>query len=193
MNEGTKTVLLVALAVVAIGGGLVYWQYSNRSAAEQRVLSLEAQVPDETELKNDLAKSAEELENYQAQLNHLEKGVPTVAYVPTLLRELEQVGAENNIKVTGVRPVPITPNADESEDAAYREQEIDITGEGSYRAVMDLVNSLQTFPKVLAVQTIGLAPRQSLDAASGELNATVRLKAYVFKDAPRDELSLIHI
>lgn len=194
-TEGIKPVLLMAVAVVAIGGGLVYWQFSNRSSAEQRVMSLEAQIPDEEELKADLEKSQMELAEFRTQLAHLEKGVPNVAYVPTLLKELEEVGAENEITVTGVRPVPVGSDSGQEPNEAYQELEIDITGQGTYRAVMNLIASLQDFPKVLAVRTIGLAPQQNLGAGEGDLDATVRLKAFVFKETmpglEGDEVALL--
>lgn len=180
-NEPMKSVILLALAVVLIGGGLVYWQWGNRSAAEARVAAVQQKMPDEQQLQNDLTKSQTDLEGYKSRLEHLEKSLPTVAYVPTLLKELETLGKESNIAVTGVRPIAPTVIDGEDEAKPYKELEIDITGQGSYRAVMTMVASLRTFPKVLAVKTVNLQPRQDLQSKTNELDATVRLKAYMFK------------
>ncbi len=188
IGDGFKTVLLMAVGVIAVGGGLVYWQYSARSEAESRVKSLESQLPDAQQLQADLDKSMTELADYQDRLQHLESNIPSTAYIPTLLAELEHVGAENKISVTGVRPVVVlnqNPDGTEAEKKAYDEIEIDITGKGSYGAVMDLIASLQVFPKILAVKTVGLAPRPNMSNNESGLDATVRLRAFVFKDADK--------
>lgn len=185
-NEALKSVLLLAVAVFAIGGGLVYWQYSARNTAQQRVSALEAEMPDEGEMQTQLEESQSQLAEYRTKLEHLEKSIPSVAYVPTLLKELEVIGKQNNILVTGVRPVPTPPSLQDQGEKPYQELEIDITGQGTYQAVMDMVAALQTFPKILAVETVNLAPRQNARAKTKDLDASVRLKAYVFKDPVTD-------
>lgn len=185
-NDALKSVMMLGVAVLAIGGGLVYWQWSARSEASGRVAALEAQLPDGQQLQAHLDKATSELADYQSQLNHLERGVPSSAYVPTLLKELEMVGDSNQISVNGVRPVQ-NFNADENEvEKPYKELEIDIVGQGSYPAVMNLIASLQKFPKILSVVTVGLAPRKDVKTTTAELDATVRLKAFIFKDAEKD-------
>lgn len=183
ISDSMKSVLALGLGVLVIGGGLVYWQYSARSEALSRVQSLQSKIPNETELKTDLEKSGEELAEFREKLAHLEKSVPSAAYIPTLLMELEKVGSDNKLSVNGVRPVLATGGTDDSgEEKPYQELEIDITGQGSYGAVMDLVASLQSFPKILAVKTIGLSPQTNIQSKSKDLDATVRLRAFVFKD-----------
>lgn len=187
-KDGLKSILLLAVAVIGTGGGLVYWQYSARSSAEARVAAIKAKMPDPVKLQNDLAQSVSEMDAYQKQLDHLEMGVPSSAYIPTLLKEIEQCGNANKLTVTGVRPVAQVGLDDKSSaDKDYQELEIDISGNGSYRSVMDLVAALQKFPKILAVKTVGLAPRQNLKSTTAELDATVRLKAFVFKDSDKPE------
>ena len=182
-NEAVKSVLFMALAVLLIGGGLVYWQWGSRSTAAQRVAAIESELLNEEELQNDLQKSQLDLEKYSADLEHMERGVPSIAYVPTLLQELESTGSANNLTVTGVRPVPVTASmAVNQEDKPYRELEIDITGLGTYRSIMSVVDALKTFPKVLAVRTVSVTPRQDLQSNSHELNCSIRLRAYVFKE-----------
>ncbi|MDI9636607.1 type 4a pilus biogenesis protein PilO [Kamptonema cortianum] len=181
-NEAMKSVMLMALAVLMIGGGLVYWQYSAREQAEARVAYIESRIPDERELQSNLQKSQQELEDFRFKLEHLERNLPTAAYVPTLMKELEAVGLSNEVKVTGVRPVPITLTEADAEERPYKEIEFDISGQGTYRSVMNLVAALQKFPKVVSVRTVALAPRQDIKSNSRELDATVRLKAYLFKD-----------
>lgn len=187
-GDAMKSIALMALAVVAIGGGLVYWQYSARGKAEAKVKFLESQIPDEQQLQADLTASQTELAKYRTDLEHLEKSIPSSAYVPTLLKELEVVGNQNKLAVTGVRPVQaVAVGPGMQDDKPYEELEIDITGQGTYGAVMDLVASLQRFPKILAVRTIGLAPKQDPLKKTSDLDATVRLRAFVFKDVMKED------
>lgn len=183
-QDPIKSVMAMAIGVIAVGGGLVYWQFSSRDSAKTRVDSLRLQVPNESELKDNLEKSATELAEFRVQLDHLEKSVPSTAYIPTLLMELEKVGSDNKISVNGVRPILAASGADDGDaDKPYQELEIDIIGQGSYGSVMDLVAALQRFPKIMAVKTIGLTPQTNIQSKSSDLDATVRLRAFVFKES----------
>ncbi len=183
-NEAIKNVALLALGVVVVGGGLIYWQFSNRSTAQARVARLQLELPNAEEINAQLATSQEELENYRIRLEHLEKSLPQEAYIPTLLKELETVGAQNNLTITGIRPIlqPTTDELDDDADGAYQKLDIDITAQGTYRAVLEMIASLKTFPKILAVTTIALQPRQDMKNGANELDATIRLRAFVFKE-----------
>lgn len=185
---------LFLIAGVAILGsfGLAYWQFNAKGEAEARVARLQQEVPDEQKLNQQREQTALALSEAQAKLEHLEQGVPTLAYVPTLLRELETLGNQNQIKVTGVRPVPqamSSGNQAETEKQAkkaYTEIEIDITGRGSYGNVMRMVEALQAFPKIVAVRTVSLTPKAepganpSAQPAQPSLEATIRIVAFVF-------------
>ncbi len=184
--DNTKTIILTAIAVILTAGGFTYWQMGNKTDAEARVAKLKSEIPDENKLRTDLAQAKAELSDYGVKLEHLEQSVPGVAYVPTLLRELEALGNKSQIVVTGVRPIPAPPaTGDKEKDKkkTYQELDIDITGRGNYKSVMTMVDSLKTFPKIVAVTTVGLVPkRDGNNKQSDMLDATVRLKAYMFRD-----------
>lgn len=184
VSEMFKTVAVLALAVIAIGGGLLYWQSTNRSEAAARVAQLESELPDSDQVNADLVKSQQDLEAARIQLEHLERALPQEAYIPTLLKELEMLGTSKNVKVTGIRPILQTttdPNA--KDDDGYQKLDIDITGQGTYRAMLEMISALKEFPKILAVSTIAMQPRQDAKTTgSGELDTTIRLRAFVFKE-----------
>lgn len=186
-TKNGKALVLLLLAVLIVGGGAAYWQYTGMTAAEGRLRQLESEVPDEKELTSMLASSQAELAEQQAKLDHLEKSVPGVAYVPTLLRELESVGKGNKITVTGVRPVmapPSVPGAEMGAKKAYQEIEIDITGRGSYFSVLNMVQALQKFPKIVAVNSVAMLPKREGNQDQLSLEATVRIKAFMFPNDP---------
>lgn len=182
-SKGSSSMILLLVVVLILGGGAIYWQYSAMTAAESRVNSLESEVPNEEELTGTLTASQTELSEFQQKLQHLEKGVPQAAYVPTLIKELEQVGRMNKVTVTGVRPVMAvsSPTKTGEDKKPYQEIEMDIVGRGGYLAVLNLVSALQTFPKILSVSTVAVVPKRDQDAKQ-VLEATVRIKAFVFAE-----------
>lgn len=185
-NDMLKSVALIALAVLVVGGGLIYWQMGNRSAAAERVARLEQELPDMDQVNADLVKSQQDLEAARIELDHLERALPEEAYIPTLLKELEMLGTSKHVKVTGIRPILVLNNTGEvaNEDDAYQKLDIDITGQGTYRALLEMISALKAFPKILAVNTISMAPKQNTGSeSSNELDATIRLRAFIFKEA----------
>lgn len=188
MSKGpnTKPLIIFAVIVILLGGGFTYWQFNSKSKAQARLAELLERVRDEDEVQRDLQFSRDLLAESQIKLQHLEMNVPDVAYLPTLLTELENVGKENEISIVGVRPVmdpTQTTNSEQETESGYQEIEIDITGRGSYRDIMNLLSALERFPKVVSVQTVGLTPRRQTDSESNnQLEAVVRLTAYVFPE-----------
>jgi Tfp pilus assembly protein PilO len=183
----SSPVLFIAIAVLAFGGLMAYWQYNVKEGAQARYQKLEAEVPTREEVEAELKSTEEELEEYQVQLSHLERSVPPSAYVPTMLSELESLGTRNRIQVTGVRPVAQQRQSNRDKEVegqtkkAYEEIEIDITGTGQYADVMSLVMELKQFPKIVSVRTVSLTPKKEASAAAlGILESTIRLRAFVF-------------
>lgn len=183
-NERMKVVALIAVVVLLIGGGLIYWQYSARGEAQTRVASLQAELPDADQVNTDLVTSQQELEAARIQLEHLERALPESAYIPTLLKELEMLGTSKNVKITGIRPILEVVGTEETglDDSGYQKLDIDITGTGTYRAMLEMISALKDFPKILAVNTINMQPKQGAEGAAGDLDATIRLRAFVFKE-----------
>lgn len=188
-------VVIGMVAAVLVGGGVNYWSYGASVAAKARYNTLAAEVPNEGDLRKMVNESQLKVDDYKMQLQHLEQSVPGMAYVPTLLTELELLGKQHNIAVTGVRPVMeprATKNTDDKQSGGerkkpYTEMSIDISGRGSYENVMQVVEALKKFPKIIAIQTVGLTPKKDTNQkadgpkpTSVVLDANVRIKAYLF-------------
>jgi len=196
----TKSIALLALAVIAVGGGLVYWQYSVHGDAEANLAKIRAKTPDEAKLQKQLEDAQAELYRASTDLKHLEGGVPTLAYVPTLLRELEAVGKQDELQVTvfkqanptAVQTPASTGDAKALKEEAYDEVEFDVSGRGSYTSVGKMLTSLQTFPKIVSVQSVNVTPKRDPNAPGvPTVEATIHLKAFIFKqaeEAPKGDL-----
>ena len=185
--------LMTALGFVG-GACLVGFQLSALNGDRSRVNQLQAQTQDESAVQAQLAQSQKDLDEAKAQLTHLEQGIPSTAYVPTMLQELAKVGNDCGIQVTGVRPVPKTStssNTAQSSDGtqtiqkpAYDELDIEVKGRGDYASVLKFVKALQTFPKIVGSRTLEVIPcLEPKDAEKGLVDITVGLRAYLFPDS----------
>lgn len=178
-----KTLVLLAIMALALGGGAVYWQYNSMVEAEVKMKALDEEVPDEADLTASLEEAGKKMVVLQKELTHLEQGVPQPAYIPTLLKEIEATGRQANLTVTGVRPLlpPPLPPGMEAEKKAYQELDIDITGKGDYQSIINLVNALRKFPKIVAVKTVNLTPRTDPTKPTySHIDTTLKLRAFVF-------------
>src|SRR5262249_22924054 len=130
-------------------------------------------------------------------LTHLEKGIPTTAYVPTMLQELAKIGNDCGITVTGVRPVPKTASSNAAAQSgdgtqtvskpAYDALDIEVKGRGNYASVMKFITALQTFPKIVGSRTISITPcMEPNDNAQGLVDIVIGLRAYLFQDNGKD-------
>ncbi len=188
-KSSPKVMGILAVFVVALGGGATYFQYQHVQKAKARVAELDAQVPSQKDLERDLSETSSQLVAYQKQLDHLEGNVPDVAYIPTMLKELEAIGKSHRIVVTAVRPAPqqAAPKPLSEEGSTkpakkdYAEIDIEVKGRGRYDDVKALLDSLQKFPKVIAVKTVALSPIRDLDSGTkDQIEITINVTAFVF-------------
>jgi len=189
--------LMTALGFVG-GACLVGFQFSNLNTDKAGVEALRQQTQDESEVQAQLLKSQSDLDEAKTRLTHLEQGIPGTAYVPTMLQELEKVGHDSGISVTGVRPMPKAvqaPTVNQSGDGsqtvakpAYDELNIEVKGRGTYASVEKFIKALETFPKIVGSRTVEVVPAADpKDSAKGMLDITVGLRAYLFPDSQKKD------
>lgn len=191
-----KPFLIMMIATVVVSSGLSYMQYGKYAEAQDEVSRLQKEQLDEKQVKVELEDAIAKLNESKTQLNHLEEGVPEVAYVPTLLKELERTGKEAGLEVTGVRPIPraaAAPVANKSGEQSkkskkkdYTELDIQVACRGDYKSVMAFVKSMTLFPKILAARTVSIQPSSASNAmklssnVSPRLDITFEFRAYLF-------------
>jgi Tfp pilus assembly protein PilO len=187
-NPNPKVFLFLALGTILGGTALVFTQATSLSDKRTSVERLRQETQDEVKVRDQLANSERLLLEATAKLDHLEKNVPTAAYVPTMLQELERVGKEQGIKVVGVRPAlkPVAKPRQEGDAEPirkpYDELDIEVKGRGSYEAIESFVKSLQSFPKVVAARMVSISPHiDPLNPGQPQLEVAVELRAFLFK------------
>ncbi len=185
-----KTFYIASGLVAVLGAGATYTAYTGLSTAETRVAALRGEARDEKDVKAELAKTQTQIEELRTKLRHLEEGVPSFAYIPTMTRELETVGRSHGIEVLGIRPMPApaTAKKDDGEaktKPAYEELTIAVKGRGDYGSVMRFVQALTRFPKIVEVRMLTLEPKIDTKnpLARPLLDADIEMRAYAFKDA----------
>ncbi len=185
--SGKKSNLFLGLTLLTLagGGGLAYMQYGKIGAAQTKLQELRGQARDKAEVERELEQTEEQLAQIHTELKHLEKSVPQMAYVPTMLAELERIGKENGIVVTGVKPMPekVQPKGQETntQPKPYKEIAIEVQGRGNYASVMRFVQALTRFPKIVAAENLSLSPVSGQqDNGRNELTVTIYLNAFLF-------------
>lgn len=177
--------------IAVVGWGFVcYAQNDSLGAYRAEVVDLKTELQRQGNVETQLEEINLKVAESREKLNHLEQGVPERAYMPTLMTEIEALGQRNGILVTGVRPMPAKfappPNEDPSkvEKKPYIEQFVEVKGSGHYLKVLQFLSQLESFPKIVSVQTVTLSPKNDLNAEGDKsmLDITIELKAFLFHE-----------
>jgi Tfp pilus assembly protein PilO len=193
LKAKTYMIFTIASAVVGFSGVIFLMSKSNEASGE--FSSLKKELKDENKVQKEFLSGKSKLIASQEKLDHLEAGVPSSAYVPTLLSELEHVGKEKGLILTGVKPKPVKEEKLSADDKkkgkklevkAYNELAIEVKGMGKYLSLPHFVQALESFPKIVGVTAIDISPKsgvQYLDEnGQSPLEMTVLLKAYAFPE-----------
>lgn len=189
----------VAVAVLLISGLLYFRQAGNLQKLQTEISKKQEELDNSEQVVRRLRRVEERYLEAQAQLGALEQGVSTKAYVPTLLRQVEDLGKESNLRVVGVRPriVPPKPVAPpvESDDKdkkteaevqkpdPYQRLDMDLEIDGKYADVMKFVYEITSFPKIIAINSVQMSPEAQQDrVASPRLSVRLNATAFILKD-----------
>jgi len=172
---------------------LGYWQYTKMSSVQSDVAKLSKDLQNAEQLKAKSMRMKMVLAESLEKLQHLEAGVSTAAYVPTLLKELESVGRSCNLEIIGVRPLPMNTDkkkkksSDENKSTEnlqrkpYQELDLEVKSQGSFGNQMLFLQKLQDFPKIVGVQSVSINPKMGKDGKTIEtLEAVFVIRVYVF-------------
>ena len=199
---------IAALCLIGLGATLYRGKAAQLRGLEQELSDKEAEY---VEVRAKLASQPELETSYaqlQARLSVLEPALPDSAYIPTFLRQIEGLATGTRNTIISIRPKPvargpvgnaveindetgaITQIADQAgpggpavQPLPYDYVPIELRIEGTYWTVIDFLEELQQFPKMIAVNDLGFYPSQAgADARqSPELAATMELTAVVTK------------
>lgn len=188
-------------AVLAGSVGLYVWQTTEMAEVQKQVDAKRAEVASGERIASRLKRVEDEYATTAGQIKYLETSVTANEYVPTLLRQMEQLAKSVNLKVNSVRPTmepappPITdPEARKKAPPPppYDKIHIDMDIAGSYWSTAKLLYRLTEFPKIMSVETVQLTPQGDAgktSAASPNLGVRLRLTGFIFPNDGKSSLS----
>ncbi len=203
-NAPKRTFIGLVLGAVLLLG-ICAFVYSNR-ACKLHILHAEVQEKQEKlanseQIARRLPVAEREYLEATEKLSLLEQGVSTRMYVPTFLRQIEELGKKVNLRVVGVRPqvAQKSPAPARSTSAASKEEvaqvsrraepydkmDIEIEVNGKYWDIVRFLYEITSFPKIVTVNDIQVNPvGQTSRLVSPMLVAKVNATAFILKDQP---------
>jgi Tfp pilus assembly protein PilO len=195
--------LACCAVLVLVVCGFIYCNGAGKLDVLQKEQSKkQEQLDNSQKIADRLPVARREFLDAQAKLGFLEQGVSSKVYVPTFLRQIEELGRKNHLKVVGIRPKPAEtkplptrpPDTGKDEKVVkakpappepYDKLDLDIEVTGKYWDVVRLMFDITSFPKIVAVNDIQVSPvgipcRSVSPPLSIKFNAT----AFILKQQP---------
>lgn len=178
---------------VFASGGLFFWQTGQIAEAEKQVAAKQAQVSDGEKITRRLQTVEATYNATQNQIKYLETSVTASEYVPTMLKQMEDLAHQTNLKVAAVRPTlepaPKPPADKEARKTfktwPYDKIHIDMDVAGSYWDVAKMLYRLTEFPKIMSVESVTVTPEtgssaQKVVVGPPQLNVKLKLTGFIF-------------
>ena len=206
--------LIAVIAVVLIAAGWLLYG-SRTSRLEELNKDLQDQKKELQALQEDIRQQATIKREHAAleqDLSVLEPSVPTYAYIPTFLRQIEEVAIATNNTIRGIRPIPQrktptpAPSAtgEEGGTAAgqpagteqtkkaepklpYDSVGIEVKLQGTYWSLVNFLERLRKFPKLIAINDMDVRPGTTGSEAyqSPQLTIELQMVAVVMKGSTK--------
>jgi hypothetical protein len=200
-----------ALGVLALAG-VLWLQSAALARSEQTLTAKQLELNDGQAIARRQEAARTALEEDRTRIRFLETAVSNAAYVPTLLKQLEELAGSTRNQVLAVRPLADTagptkiqqrrdPDAAESEGGGEDEKEkkekpepytrlnIQVTLVGGFESTQRFIERLTRFPKIIAVEQVSLRPHHTQTPKEGPsslLDVELKLTAFVMKEQRAD-------
>jgi Tfp pilus assembly protein PilO len=217
-SKGLIGILSAVVVLIILGTGGVLWAQQQvltgvRSALKQRQESLQ----DGQRMARRQEAAREALATDEQRLRFLEASVSNEAYVPTLLKQIEDLAKRTQNSVIGVRPQAASkkptklqqrrdPEAQakakegdgdgegeekEEKPEPYTPLEIQVNLIGTFKSAQLFIEQLERFPKIIAVEQVELRPHNETGplaaTTSNRLEVNLKVTAFVMKEQARQE------
>lgn len=149
---------VLALCLAGAVGAFGYF-----AVFQDQITEWEASQAKETELRNEYEmlsvraaslKNLElELESINSSIEQLIKQLPTSSEIPTLIQELYQAAATNNLRMSTVIPMPMV-----SEDANIDRMPFQISVIGSYKQLSEFMRAVGRMSRIVTLSSINIEP-----------------------------------
>lgn len=216
MNRSTNRAALIALlvvfasAILAVGVGVYRTKASHLQDLKQELAGKQRKVEEvRAEVKHMPALEATYQELYR-QVAMLEPALPTEAYIPTFLSQIQTLAGETHNRLVLIKPKPkrklpvsSAPEGDvvasnrsggradsmqprlKAPESPYDDIGIEVGLDGTYWSALEFLERLRAFPKMIAVNDLVMKPKttfKTVAATQPLLEITVHLTAVIAKE-----------
>jgi Tfp pilus assembly protein PilO len=198
---------IAALCLIGLGASLYHAKGAELKKLESELSEKRAKLEEVHTKLTELPDLEAKYGDLQSRLSVLEPALPDSAYIPTFLRQIENLARGTKNGILTIRPKPairrsaadsVSINEETGEVKRKKQSEgteavavsmpydfvpIELKLEGTYWTVIDFLAELQQFPKMIAVNDISFSPKSGRadTMTSPSLTATMGLTAVVTK------------
>lgn len=183
----------VTVLILGASAAMYVWQTGEMAQMEKQIFAKEQEAATGQRTADQLDGVRQDADTIESKLRYLETSVAGSMYIPTLLKQVDNLARSMNLKVQSLHhnrentPNSPPPEASKEDKAKFRPlpydyEHIDMEVIGDYWTVARFLYRLTTFPKILAVDTLTLTPMAATTAASPKLGVRLNMTGFVFKD-----------
>lgn len=173
--------LLVAALLVGAGFMLMFKeQWETLENAQNEEITLKEQFVDQSRQAANLENLQIELKMIEESIENLIKKLPTSSEIPSLIQELYQAAAQNNLTMSAVIPRPLV-----SEDANIQRLPFTISVVGNYEQLSQFLRDVGKMSRIVTLSsiTINEAPSEQGKKTGNKLQLTAVASTYKAIDA----------
>ncbi len=167
---------LVVLMVVAAYLTLFKDMLQNKSVIEAEIAKLEVSIAQGRAIESQLARFEAELKRLDQRLQMLRAILPDQKETPTVLRSVQQMAAESNLKIVKFQPQPVVPRT------FYSDWPIQIEVQGYYDALGLFFEKISQATRIINVANITIKGIDGSTDPAKTLQAVCTATTFVFRE-----------
>jgi len=177
-----RRIQIALLAILAIGLAAVFYIYflkdmvAMRSGLQDEIARLEREVAQATAAEAQLAQFKSELKELDARLAVLRRILPAQKETPEVLRNVQLMAAESNLKIVRFVPQPVAPRA------FYSDWPIAMEVQGSYNALGKFFEKVGQFTRIINVDNIRIKGIEGSTDPAQTLNSNCTATTFVYRE-----------
>ncbi|MBP1594968.1 MAG: Pilus assembly protein, PilO [Acidobacteria bacterium] len=177
-----RRIQIALLAILAIGLAAVFYVYFlkdmvvARSALQTEIARLEREVAKAAAAEAQLTQFKSELKELDARLAVLRRILPAEKETPEVLRSVQLMAAESNLKIVRFVPQPVAPRA------FYSDWPITMEVQGSYNALGKFFEKVGQFTRIVNVNNISIKGIEGSTDPARTLNSNCTATTFVYRE-----------
>ena len=176
-----RRIQIAIIAILAIGLAVVFYMYflkdmmAIRSGLQAEIARLEQEVAKATAIEAQLAQFKSELKELDLRLAELRRILPAEKETPEVLRNVQLMAAESNLKIVRFVPQQVSPRA------FYSDWPIAMEIQGSYNALGKFFEKIGQFTRIINVDNISIKGIKNSTDPTRTLNSNCTATTFVYQ------------